>query len=86
MTAHSTMWLLIPSEQYIKEKLQIHMKLSTHQRPHVLISQASVSFFVSLNALTTYIYTDYYVQRRLQEKANHNFISECAGFLQQASA
>lgn len=86
MTAHGTMWLLILSEQYIKEKLQLHMKLSTHQRLHLPISQASVSFFVSLNALTAYIYTDYYGQRCLQEKANHNFIVECAGFLQQASA
>lgn len=65
VTAHWHMWLLIPLEQYIKDKLQILMELSTHQGPHMLLSQASVSFSVSLNTLTTYIHTGYYVQRCL---------------------
>lgn len=57
------MRLLIPPEQHITGQLQIRMELRTHQRPQMLVSQASVSFSVSLDALTTYICTSYYVQR-----------------------
>ena len=38
------------------------MELSTHQRPLMPVSQASVSFSVSLDSLTSYICTGYYVQ------------------------
>ena len=38
------------------------MELSTHQRPLMLVSQASVSFSVSLDSLTAHICTGYYVQ------------------------
>lgn len=43
------------------------MELSTHQRPLMLVSQASVSFAVSLDSLTTYICTGYYVQISIRE-------------------
>lgn len=67
------MWLLIFSEQYIKEKWQIHRKLSTRQGPQMLVPQASVSFFVSLAALTTSAQAIMYNSIKKKEE-KHDFI------------
>lgn len=64
------MWLLIHSEEYIKEKLQIHLKLSPHQGPPMLVCQAPVSSVVSPDALTTFICTGTKIPMRKSKSDN----------------